>query len=159
MNLKDFDYWSRWHLNRDGLSDFDVFLYLAPSPLGFFQPGARSIAMSLPFVLFCSSDQVTRSVKHEIAHARTADEKEIHGERWAHEARCNGSWYHNYNQVTDEFREFREAYDAGSLRCSRLEISNKIIAAVMFEEGQQRSEEPHRPGRLRLDFIAYAKGE
>jgi hypothetical protein len=161
MTLKNFAYHARLKLDRAGLSDHDIFLYPAFSPLGFFQPSGRAIAMSLPHVLIDSWGAVIKTFDHEIAHARTADEKETHGEKWAHEARCNGAWERRDENtaISDEFHECRAAYEADSGRYAIGEMVSKTIAVVMHEEGLQRSKEPRRPGRLRLDFIINRKGE
>jgi hypothetical protein len=155
MKLRDFDYWTRWRLNRHGLQDFDVWLYPATSPLGFFQPGARAIAMSTPYVLLCSWSAVQDTVAHEISHALTdGQEKDPHGERWASMARGIGGWYRDdiYNP-SPEFWEFDHWYssEANNSQRSFDELITKALALDMIEETENRS--AHYVGRLRLDLV------
>jgi hypothetical protein len=158
MTLKNFAFWSRWHLDRAGLSDFDIFLYPAPTPLGFHQPGGKGIAMSLPFVLFASWDHVIKTLEHEMGHALTKGDKEIHGPAWR-ETMYRKCWYKRTDPIAEEFWNYHDCFMANPLRAGSLEIINDAIAFFMFEEAKQRSKEPRRPGRVRLDFITNDKGE
>ena len=156
MKLRDFDRWSRWRLNRHGLSDFDVWLFPSTDMLGFFQPGARAIAISLPHVLLSSWTAVMETVDHEISHALTeGKEKEVHGGKWASMARTIGGYYQDEKyRPSAEFWEFDKRYEspANNLQRSMDELMTKALAIDMLEETKQRGS-AHYVGRLRLDFI------
>ncbi len=156
MRLTDFDYWSRWHLNYHGLHDFDVWLYPSTSPLGFFQPGARAIAMSLPHVLLSSWTAVEDTVEHEISHALTEGQEEaVHGEKWASMARSVGGYYRDEKyRPSTEFWEFYDRYNSeqNALMRSCDEAITKALPCLMIEETRERGSAKYF-GRLRLDLV------
>jgi hypothetical protein len=156
MRLKDFAYWSRWHLDRAGFPDFDVFLYRSPKPQGFFC--GRAIAVSLEHVLINSWSAVDQTIEHEIIHAILArdgkrDAEDFHGPNFIKLAysRC---MYRREGPTafSPEFEKFYDDHMSDQRRCEAAERITQQIAFIMDIEGREKRS-PDYKGRLRMEFL------
>ncbi len=153
MKLRDFNYWSRWHLDRMGLGDYDIFLYDEPVPyLGFYRKGTRAIALSLPFVLLNSWSDVIRVVQHEASHALCPAGTD-HGEEWKRTAWKNGvDRPGEYTECSPEFYEYLKVWESDHKRAFQAWILRLNVEETMDNEGRERRT-GDRKGRLRLEFL------
>ena len=154
MKLRDAVYWARWHMRQHNIGDWNLVLYLPPSPSAFCCKGARAIGLSLPFALLNDMSALWQAIKHEIAHSKTREAAD-------HGLEFRDVCYRELGVPTDEcipgetlnpaYMTLFKEHVADPVRCGAGERAIDGICRILAAEAGERR--PGTTGTTDLRFI------